>query len=547
MRTVFDPRGNPTKASDAVLDPGALVLFFPGPKSVTGEDVLEFHVHGGPAVVNSVLTAISHAKGADSSTYVRYAEPGEFTKRAFLNGRLDLVQVESLADTLDAVTEQQRRLSVRGTTSGLSKRYEAWREQLLRARAELEALIDFSEDQHFDESPALLTSSVARQVLNLREEIRAQRENAMRGELLRDGINISLLGAPNAGKSSLMNCILGREAAIVSKEEGTTRDVIEVGLDIEGFYCRLGDMAGLRDDRDSLDISATGRHGERLMVGEVEREGIKRAKSKALESDVVIVVLSVEKSGDEAGLALRMNADVMETAARCSQQRGNITVIVNKIDHLPTDFPGIPEEWTKKILKCIPTLRRDRIFGISCKRVWEFMPDQTDPGRIQAFMKGLTEVFKDMTAPVAPQLQGSPDIPRQRNHSTWEESLGATKRQRLLLEDCLSHLDQFLCHAGRPEREESTGLEPPTMDVVVAAESLRAAADSLAKITGKGEAGDVEEVLGVVFEKYDVLFTPILLHVDVLKLFVLDTVSANKPETPALCNQRLLVQRCKCY
>ncbi|KAI9785264.1 MAG: mitochondrial splicing system protein [Peltula sp. TS41687] len=545
VRTIYDPRGDPTKIANAILDPGALVLFFPGPKSVTGEDVLEFHVHGGPAVVNSVLTAISHAKGAASSQHIRYAEPGEFTRRAFLNDRLDLVQVESLGDTLDAVTEQQRKLSVRGSTSsggggGLSKRYEAWREQLLRARAELEALIDFSEDQHFDEAPASLAASVARQVFRLGEEIRAQRDSAMRGELLRSGINISLLGAPNAGKSSLLNCILGREAAIVSREEGTTRDVIEVGLDIGGFYCRLGDMAGLRDDRgDSRGIVMPGTEmqGGGLVVGEVEREGIRRAKSRALESDVVIVVLSVEKtttSGDDAagGLELRMNADVMETAARCSQQHPNITVIVNKIDRLrPVAAPHLPAEWTNAMLKSIPNLRRDRIFSLSCKWARESTPPaQSDPGKIQAFMNGLTEIFKEMTCPVVaaaaaaappqhPQglssssSSSSSDIPNRRDHSSsssWEEeeeeSLGATKRQRLLLEDCLSHLDRFLSQAGRPGggREDGSGTTSTSssMDVVVAAESLRAAADSLAKITGKGEAGgDVEEVLGVVFEK----------------------------------------------
>jgi len=193
---------------------------------------------------------------------------------------MDLPQIEALGETLSASTEQQRKLSVRGTTSQLAARYEQWRLLLLLARGELEALIDFSEDQHFDESPAILGVSVASQIRALRIDMEAHIVNAMRGELLRSGINVALLGAPNAGKSSLLNRIVGRDAAIVSQEAGTTRDVVEVGVDLGGWLVKIGDMAGLR--------RAGVIPGD--VVGTIEQEGIKRAKQRALESDVLIVV-----------------------------------------------------------------------------------------------------------------------------------------------------------------------------------------------------------------------------------------------------------------
>lgn len=496
VRTLYDPAK--AAAVDAVLDPGALVLFFPKPHSVTGEDVLELHVHGGRAVVQAVLAAIPRACTPPSSGRIRYAEPGEFTRRAFLNGRLDLTQVEALGDTLAAVTEQQRRLSVRGTASKLGKTYEAWRQLLLEARGELEALIDFSEDQHFDESPAALVSSVAALVGSLRSQIGAYSDNAVRGELLRNGLALSLLGAPNVGKSSLLNLVLGREAAIVSGEEGTTRDVIEVGVDIGGWYCRLVDMAGLRRGRHSHDgrrkEAAT---GEGKAIGEVELEGIRRARQKALDSDVVIVVLSVEHAGSGDGQTfLPVSREVMETAARCSERPGQavVVVVVNKLDRMSCEAQKLPDQWMQQIQESLPNLSRDRIFGVSCKRAHEASSDDADAGRIQSFLSGLVRVFKDLTSPAT--LQDGERAAHPLMADAWEESLGASKRQKMLLDGCLGHLDGFLRHVTRSADGE------PSVDVVVAAESLRAAAESLGKITGKGEAGDVEEVLGVIFERY---------------------------------------------
>jgi tRNA modification GTPase len=480
---------------DNVLDASALVLFFPSPQTVTGEDVLELHVHGGPAIVKAILKAIS--KCPVSAGRIRYAEPGEFTWRGFLNDRFDLTQVEALGDTLSATTEQQRKLSVRGTAGQLAKQYEEWRLRLLEARGELEALIDFQEDQHFDESPAVLAASVAVHVEALRQRVQVHISNAVRGELLRSGISIALVGAPNVGKSSLLNRIVGREAAIVSREAGTTRDVVEVGVDIGGYLCRLGDMAGLRSNpdqnSDEKEVSAPS------VIGLVEEEGIRRAKQRALESNVVIVVTSVEIDG-QGNSTLILDPEIVECTSDCIQSGGNVIVIINKIDRVKNDRELNLQLWKETIQRAIP-IPAHHIFAISCKEASKVSPADNDPGNIQSLLQGLIQAFHDMTSALIPSEDpetGAPDP------SVWQESLGASERHRLLLETCLHHLEHFLLQveAARTAGEDGQALEED-LDIVVAAESLRGAADCLARITGRGDAGDVEEVLGVVFSKYD--------------------------------------------
>lgn len=494
VRTLYDPSSPPTPSS--VLDSGALVLYFPSPKTVTGEDLLELHVHGGTAIVRAVLAAIPRTLELEPKSSqqhsIRYAEPGEFTRRAFANDRLDLTQVEALGDSLAATTEQQRRLSVRGTTNSLASRYETWRKLLLEARGELEALIDFSEDQHFDESIGELLGSVAAQVVSLRAALLAHRENAVRGELLRSGISLALLGAPNAGKSSLLNAVVGREAAIVSREAGTTRDVVEVGIDLGGFLCRVGDTAGLRKALEGKD------GGE--VVGMVEQEGMKRAKARAEESDVVIVVLSLE-TGSSGGVNVQLDAEVVETAARLTREKNNVLVAINK-----TDIAQNAEQLEAAIAAtqtAIPGLERDCIHLISCASTEPKTKTATtsDPGNIQSFLQALITHFAALTSAISPETGSDAEA----DPSIWQESLGATERHRLLLESCIASLDDFTAlvddAAAADEKGGDIG-EDGEADVVLAAEHLRGAADSLARITGRGEAGDVEEVLGVVFEKF---------------------------------------------
>ncbi|KAI9669830.1 MAG: tRNA modification GTPase gtpbp3, mitochondrial [Caeruleum heppii] len=503
LRTLREPR-TPVH-SDFVLDTASIVLFFPGPRTVTGEDVLELHVHGGPAVVKAVLAAISHCLPSNSgrtasAPSVRYAEPGEFTRQAFLNGRLDLTQIEALGDTLAADTEQQRRLSIRGAGGRLARQYESWRQLLLYARGELEALIDFSEDQHFDESPVQLAASVASQVERLRKYVKAYSENAVRGELLRNGIGIALLGAPNAGKSSLLNRIVGREAAIVSTAAGTTRDVVEVGVDIGGWYCKLGDTAGLRARMDPTSEFSPARSTASATVGEIEQEGIRRAKEKAWSSDVVVLVIPIEKNVKDGVLAPRLNDEVISTAAALNREHGNVFVVVNKMDRVRDRDFSLPEAWVHHINRAIPELPRNRLIGISCQTSGsELMA--ADAGNIQNCLSSLSDMFKELTSPVT----FSSDEDSANSTSTiatpsLEESLGASERQRLLLVECLVHLDNFLSEV-KPHSHDFGGEPVEEVDVVVAAERLRAAADCLARITGHGDAGDAEEVLGVVFEK----------------------------------------------
>ena len=252
------------KAPDeAVLDTG-LVLFFPGPDSFTGEDVAEFHVHGGRAVVAKVLETITGFDG------VRHAEPGEFTRRAFLNGKLDLVETEALADLVNAETEAQRRFAILNAEGVQSELYLGWRRRLIHARAMIEAEIDFADE---DDVPGSVSDTVWSDVNVMIEEIDRHVAGFRAAEIIRDGFEVVILGAPNAGKSSLFNALARRDAAIVTDEPGTTRDLLEVALDVEGMRIRIVDTAGLRET-----------------PGKIEAIGIERAKNRAHGADLIVLL-----------------------------------------------------------------------------------------------------------------------------------------------------------------------------------------------------------------------------------------------------------------
>ena len=478
-------------AKSEILDTNAIVIHFPSPLSATGEDVLELHIHGGPATVKAVLAAVSKTKASSGST-VRYAEPGEFTRRAFYHNRLDLTQIEALGDSLAAETEHQRRLAVQGASNVLIDQYETWRELLLKARGRLEALIDFSEDQHFDESPAKLMSDVSKEIAFLRGEMGLAIQNSSRGEFLRNGIKVALLGAPNAGKSTLLNKIVGREAAIVSKEPGTTRDVVEVNVDIGGFFCNFGDLAGLRDtvtENDQLKRS----------VGAIEAEGIRRAKERVLSADVVILVAAIPikpSKNSDSRLQIVLKDEILDVLHKCDWSRQRLVFVCNKLDlaskwkniHITTDLlqARVPTEIWDIISSPLP---------LSCNESEDVFGPERRQMMLDTFLDRLKETFQEMTSIFEP-LGVEHDL----GPTFLQGSLGATERQRLLLVECQKHLDNFLARCQR--RSDTSANEPEELDFVVAAEDLRAAADCLGKITGRGESGDVEEVLGVVFEKY---------------------------------------------
>ncbi|KAI9741966.1 MAG: mitochondrial splicing system protein [Cirrosporium novae-zelandiae] len=588
LRTLYTPGLPPSR--DSILDPGSLVLFFPAPQTVTGEDVLELHIHGGPAIVKAVLAAIPTVstliaqQHEEISTHsIRYAEAGEFTRRAFLNDRMDLPQIEALGETLAAETEQQRKLSIRGANSALATRYEQWRQQLLHARGELEALIDFSEDQNFEESGQELLKSVRTQLVLLLEQLRLHVKNSERGELLRHGVSIALLGAPNAGKSSLLNQIVGREAAIVSIEEGTTRDIVDVNVDIGGFYCRLGDMAGLRTDVSAPAapaVQAANPTGNRnAKIGIVEKEGIKRAKQRALESDLIIAVLSIEPADHQTnnsnsnsnsdpdpgdsdcdgrdGYVVRPEPEVLAAALACIKAGKRVLWVVNKIDRLVIvgdqertrekaegearrqalgilreygiveALTGLEEEGGKerereeenptKSHKTMP------ILTISCKEAAQTsstptpsqpsqpsQPQPHDPGNLHKLLTLIIKTLTSISSPISTSFTTpTPTPPTTINFHYYQESLNVTYRQRQNLELCIGYLEDYLhLMMGDGEVEGVEGTAGVNVDIAAAAENLRFAARCLGRINGRvggggdiGEGGDVEEVLGVVFEK----------------------------------------------
>lgn len=247
----------------AVLDRG-LALFFPAPGSFTGEDVAEFQVHGGRAVVAALLDELSAIPG------VRQAEPGEFTRRAFLNGRLDLTETEALADLINAETEAQRRFAVRNAAGAQSGLYLDWRKRLIHARAMIEADIDFADEE---DVPGSVADEVWSEARILMGEIADHIAGFRAAEIIREGFDVVILGAPNSGKSSLFNALIKRDAAIVTSEAGTTRDLLEVSLDLKGTLVRMTDTAGIRDD-----------------AGTVEAIGIERAQARAGEADLILVL-----------------------------------------------------------------------------------------------------------------------------------------------------------------------------------------------------------------------------------------------------------------
>ncbi|NNG05694.1 MAG: tRNA uridine-5-carboxymethylaminomethyl(34) synthesis GTPase MnmE [Inquilinus sp.] len=262
-------------AAGDVLDSG-LVLWFPGPASATGEDVAELHLHGGAAVAASIVEALAALPG------LRPAEPGEFTRRAFENGKLDLTEAEAIADLVDAETRGQQRQALRQMAGELGRLTDGWGDRLLRALAHVEADLDFPDE----DLPEGIAGEAEAALETLRGEIARHLDDGRRGERLRAGLHVAILGPPNAGKSSLLNTLARRDVAIVSDLAGTTRDVIEVHLDLAGLPVVVADTAGLRAAADA-----------------VEEEGVRRAWRRAAEADIRLLLFdAIEGPPDLAGL-----------------------------------------------------------------------------------------------------------------------------------------------------------------------------------------------------------------------------------------------------
>lgn len=311
--------------NDSIID-HALVIGFKDPASFTGEDVVEYHVHGGPAVISELLDVLAAQKNH------RMAEPGEFTKRAFMNGKMDLTGAEAIADLIDAETAAQKTQALTQMGGALSNLYEGWTETLKKALAHLEADIEFPDEDLPDGIAPEIIPIIQRLIAEIGEHL----DDNRRGERLRDGIQMVVIGAPNAGKSSLINALSQRDVAIVSDIAGTTRDIIDVHLDLGGYPVILSDTAGLRPDQ----------------IGEeeqdsIESEGIRRALRRAEEADIKLLLFdgtelepdshTIDLFDESALIAINkidsgVNVEIEQEAIQISAQTGEgIDELINAL------------------------------------------------------------------------------------------------------------------------------------------------------------------------------------------------------------------------
>ncbi len=398
----------------------AVVLWFPGPASATGEDVAEFQVHGGRAVLAALFAALS------AFAEVRTAEPGEFTRRAFENGKLDLTEAEGLDDLIHADTDRQRRQALRHLKGLLGDRARDWREQIIDASALIEAGIDFSDEGDVPEQ--LMAPALAR-IKTLLGEIQEVLAAQGRSERLREGLVVAIAGPPNVGKSTLMNQLARREVAIVSPHAGTTRDVIEVQLDLDGYPVTVIDTAGIRETDDP-----------------VEQEGVRRARARAEEADLVLWLVDAR---DEKNLEKSLE-----------QGAAPAWVVRNKID---LDAVGSDAA----------------VLGI----------DALNPGQ-PAGVLGQTQRHTDFEISASggdgiQELIAALIVFAQNYFGAGEGGLISRERQRKLLQETAVSLQRSL--SVIPEGEE------------LAAEDLRMAARSLGRLLGRV---DVEDVLDVIFREF---------------------------------------------
>ena len=398
----------------------AVVIFFESLRSETGEDVAELQVHGGRAVVKAVLEAVALIPGC------RPAEAGEFARRAFENGKLDLAEVEGLADLVDAETEAQRRQALAQAGGALSKLYEGWRQNLIEISALTEAAIDFSDEADVSDKAFAQARERGGPLI---AAIRHHLDDGHRGEILRDGFRVALLGAPNAGKSSLLNALAKREAAIVSEEAGTTRDVIEVRLDLGGLPVIVSDTAGIRESD-----------------GAIEREGIKRSLATARAADLVLW-LSEPGAADEV-----IPVDI---------SRETLLRVATKVDHTSPSPLGERVGVRGHLFEALsnsPLIRPSGTF--SPRGEGKALSISTKTGA------GLEDLIARIT-----------DAARERIGSDGEEPAITQVRHRHLLETCASSLDMFL--------------SGDATDTELRAEDLRQAAHALGRITGRVDVEDI--------------------------------------------------------
>jgi len=417
----------------------ALVLWFPGPASETGEDVAELQLHGGRAVIAAVLRELAGFEGC------RLAEPGEFTRRAFENGHIDLTQVEAIADLVDADTEAQRRQAVLQLEGLLGNRAETWRQRLIEAVALVEAGIDFPDE---GDVPTTLLPDVARRVEGLASEISEAIAGAGRGERLRDGMWVVIAGPPNAGKSTLLNRLARRDAAIVSPTAGTTRDLIEVHLNLQGYPVNLIDTAGIREGA----------------VDPIEHEGMRRARNAAARADLVLWLVDATNSSV---------VNDVQSAGNSVNDVQNVADALNDVQSVANEGSGrSPKRWV--VLNKMDCL------------------DETAQHRLEAAVRGTMgrdDVLHFLSATTGQGMETliASIIGLAERAFNLEPALVTRERQRMRLQESQDSLD-----AASIQMRSGTGEE-------LVAEHLRAALTNLGRLTGRV---DVEEVLDVIFKDF---------------------------------------------
>jgi tRNA modification GTPase len=435
------------------LDDG-LVLWFPAPRSATGEDVAEFHVHGSRAVLAAIMEVLRRLE-------LRLAEPGEFTRRAFNNGKLDLLQAEAIADLAAAETEAQRRQALRQLGGELGGVYRGWSQRLTRILAHLEAAIDFPDE----DLPPEIEDRILGETDSLAGEIERHLADGHRGERLRGGIMVAIIGLPNAGKSSLLNKIARRDAVITSPIAGTTRDIVEVAVDLQGYPVVLADTAGLRDSDDVI-----------------EQEGLRRALRRAEEAEIRLFVFDSQCPDQARGAAVWPGPDTI--------------LVANKVDLVPacrqspqrranTVMPGLDPGIHGAAITSVPA-GAEGVDGqdspghddkrLRSRRQPEYFPSPTGP---------LPEGAIPVSALTGEGLDGLLDALGDRVAQNYhvEAPVLTRARHRQALEDAAASLQRALA-APLPE---------------LRAEDLRLALRSLGRISG---TVDVEDLLDVIFRDF---------------------------------------------
>jgi tRNA modification GTPase len=457
------------RGRDGEIIDQALALWFPGPQSETGEDVAELQLHGGHAVVAAVFAALSQIGD------LRPAEAGEFTRRAFENGKLDLTSVEGLADLVMAETEGQRRQAFRQMTGALRDRSENWRTQLIQALALVEARIDFSDEADVPQDLVTPALQIARA---LEGDIASVLAEGNRGERLREGFVVAIAGPPNAGKSTLLNRIAKREAAIVSPYAGTTRDVIEVHLDLQGLPVTFLDTAGIRETNDP-----------------VEREGVRRARTRAAAADLILWVVEAgdtsrpdvtggaTRAGDDVGYSARSPDDgESNRITRQSSNEGGRTpvwLVHNKIDlqqgvrqrNEPRIQSAGKNEQSVRVNKPLKNVAKKRLTE---KSEIEFTSHESEFNISARTGEGFDALLGALARCAESFLAGT------------ESALVTRERHRLALQDAVTALRRALA-PDLSNRED------------LLAEELRLAARALGRLVGRV---DVDDVLDVIFRDF---------------------------------------------